>query len=158
LATTSKTLAWFFFFIIAPSLLERDQLTNHAPFATGGTGHPSGWFRAARALMSRPTYPPSVQRPCLTLGGVPREPKMPKGNLPRVIYHRVYWSTRRLINLGPPPLQTFYDASPAWRAASSCSRSPRPLSWSNPGNSIFLSESGSENYDPKAFTITSQSE
>ena len=29
------------------------------------------------------------------LGGVPREQKMLKGQLPRVIYHRVYFSTRR---------------------------------------------------------------
>ena len=32
---------------------------------------------------------------CPVLGGVPREQKMLKGHLPRVIYHQVYFSARR---------------------------------------------------------------
>ena len=30
-----------------------------------------------------------------SLGGVPREQKMLKGHLPRVIYHQVYWYTQK---------------------------------------------------------------
>ena len=32
----------------------------------------------------------------LALGGVPREQKMLKGHLPRVIYHQIYWYTKRI--------------------------------------------------------------
>jgi len=34
-------------------------------------------------------------RPSTSLGGVPREQKMLKGHLPRVVYHLVYFSIRR---------------------------------------------------------------
>ena len=38
-----------------------------------------------------------------SLGGVPREQKMLKGHLPRVIYHQVYLYTKINISSGAPP-------------------------------------------------------
>jgi len=40
----------------------------------------------------------SLSTPLIDLGEVPREQKMLKGHLPRVIYHQVYWYMTKTLN------------------------------------------------------------
>ena len=55
-----------------------------------------------RTTLSECRFAPGIGAlPSDDLGGVPREPKMLKGHLPRVIYHQVYLYTRISPELEP---------------------------------------------------------
>ena len=51
---------------------------------------------------------------CPGVGGVPREQKMLKGHLPRVIYHQVYYSIRRTSGGSPRYLGGRADIRGSW--------------------------------------------
>ena len=71
------------------SLITSRMVQNSPILLLRSSGLPRG-FRGAESVLSRGF----VSKPQSALGGVPRQQKMLKGHLPRVIYHQVYKYTK----------------------------------------------------------------